>query len=404
MTPAKATISLWLVLFAIFLDWVGIGLVYPMFSTMLFHTDYPLLDPGTSDSVRGWYLGMLLAVMSIAQFFSGPILGTLSDQKGRKPLFLLSLSVGVVGYAFCVVGVFAKSIVILIAARAFVGAAAGNAAVVSAAVVDLSTPENKAKHFGLYSMMCGVGFTVGPFLGGKLSEFGFAMPFVVAGLATLLNLALIAYFFQETHVVKKETKIRFTEGLRNLKKAFHIPGLRALFLTVLMFCFGWSFFYEFIPVSWISDYGFNAGRIGVFYAYGAGVYALSSGVLIRPIVDRYKPSTILMWALTALGCVILALLTRPNADWLWVYLPIVNFLAALLFPTYNTIVSNWASKDAQGEVLGILQSIQAAAFAISPLAAGSLLGNNPHMPMLVGGVSMLLGAMILGTSLRGKRL
>lgn len=395
----KAVLSLWLVLFVVFLDWLGIGLVYPVFSTMIFHPEHSILDPSVSESMRGWYLGILLAVMSISQFLSSPIIGSFSDQKGRRPLFLISLTLGIFGYAFCVVGIMMKSLFILIASRCFVGISAGNAAVVSATIVDLSDDSNKAKHFGLYSMACGIGFTIGPFLGGLLSKSHFAIPFCIAGIATVLNLVLIFYFFKETHHTRKKALIRWDEGIRNLDKAFKIRELKALFLTVLFFCFGWSFFYEFIPVSWIADFKFDATTIGFFYAYGAGVYALSSGILIRPIVEHYQHSTILFYALLSAGIILLSLLVLPSSFWIWIYLPIVNFLMALVYPTSTTIVSDKTHKEAQGEILGILQSIQSAAFAISPLAAGWLLGNGSHMPTLVGGISMLTGALVLGSFL-----
>ncbi len=396
----NTSLSLWLVLFVVFLDWMGIGLVYPVFSTMLFHPEYSLLDPSVSESMRGWYLGILLATMSISQFLSSPIIGSFSDQKGRRPVFLITLALGILGYVFCVVSIWIQSIFALIASRFLVGIAAGNAAVVSASIVDLSNETNKAKHFGLYSMACGVGFTVGPFLGGLLSKSHFATPFAIAGLATSLNLILIFSFFKETYSTRKKVPIRWDEGMYNLKKAFKIRELKALFLTVLFFCFGWSFFYEFIPVSWIANFRFDATKIGFFYAYGAGVYALSSGILIRPIIGRYPHSTVLFYALSLVGLVMLCLIVLPQPFWIWIYLPVVNFLMALVYPTSATIISDKSAKDAQGEILGISQSIQSAAFAISPLTAGWLLGKGAFMPMLVGSASMLIAAWILGSFLK----
>ncbi len=396
----KNKVSLWLVLFVVFLDWMGIGLVYPIFSSMLFHPDYSILDPAVSETVRGWYLGILLAVMSISQFFSSPIIGSFSDQKGRRPLFLITILLGIFGYAFSVAAVLMKNIFALIISRIFIGIAAGNAAVVSASIVDLSREGDKAKNFGLYSMASGVGFTVGPFLGGLFSKSHFAVPFFLSGMATLLSLALIFFFFKETHKTREKSKIRWNEGICNLKKAFKIKELKVLFLTILLFCFGWSFFYEFIPVTWIADFRFDSGKIGFFYAYGAGVYALSSGVLIRPIIARYKHNAVLFYSLMSLGVITLLLITLPGSFWIWVYLPIVNFLVALVFPTSMALVSDKANKDAQGEILGVLQSVQSAAFAISPLAAGWLVGNGSYMPMLVGGLSMFVAAIILGSLLK----
>ena len=131
------TLSLWLVLLIVFLDWMGIGLVYPMFSAMLFEPECPFLACGASNAERGFYLGVLLASMSVAQFFSGPILGALSDQKGRKPIFIYSLSLGVVAYLCCMGAVWIESLSALIFSRILIGIAAGNAAAVSAISVFL---------------------------------------------------------------------------------------------------------------------------------------------------------------------------------------------------------------------------------------------------------------------------
>ena len=398
--PTKQILSLWLVLFVIFIDWMGIGLVYPMFSSMLFHPEYPLVSPDASNAARSWYLGLLLAAMPIAQFFSGPILGALSDQKGRRPLFLCSLVIGVIGYFFSAIGVFWKSLFLLFLGRLIVGAAAGNVAVVSATVADLSSEENKAKNFGLYSMACGLGFTVGPFLGGQLSSVGFEIPFFLSAGAVFLNLILIYFFFSETHFSKTNAAIRIGIGIKNLKKAFQMRGLRVLFASSLLFCFGWSFFYEFIPVAWIHDWEYSPGQIGIAYAYGAGFYALSSGYLIRPFLSRFRHASLLFYSLVILGLILFVLLAPLPEYSIWIYLPIVNFFVAMIWPTATTMVSDFSAKDAQGETLGIYQSVQAVALGLSPLAAGSLLAVNTNLPILTAAIAMLLAATIFGFILR----
>jgi DHA1 family tetracycline resistance protein-like MFS transporter len=396
----KQTLSLWLVLLIVFLDWVGIGLVYPMFSSMLFNPECPILACDASHTERSLYLGFLLAAMPIAQFLSGPILGALSDQKGRRPLFLWSLSLAVIGYAAASFGVWMESVFILIASRFVTGIAAGNSSVVSATIADISTHENKPKHFGLYSAACGVGFTVGPFLGGFLSEISFSLPFVVAGIACLLNLQVIYSFFHETNISMARKTIQWIKGLQNLKKALQMADLRAVFLTVFIFCFGWSFFYEFLPVAWIYDYHLHPSQIGSLFAYSAFFYAISAAYLIRPITGRFDHRKVFFYTLIALGVTILSLLICPPFHWIWFYMPIINYLVALIFPTSTTLISNWASKETQGETLGILSSVQAAAFALSPLSAGSALAANPHMQIVVGGISMLVAAIVLKWLLR----
>ena len=381
-----------LVLLIAFLDWMGVSLVYPMFSAMFFCPECPLVPVETSEAMRGFYLGTLLASMSIAQFFSGPILGALSDQKGRRPLFLISLALGVLGYSFCAFAIQLHSLPFLYFARILVGVSAGSAAIVGASIADLSDSISKAKNFGLYSMACGLGFTSGLFLGGELSQFGFFVPFIFSTLALLLNFLLIFFFFRETNTSQMPLSLlSWSTGLKNIKKAFSRGHLSILFLIVLLFCFGWSFFYEFMPVTWIADYQFNAREIGLFFSFGAAFYALSSGVLIRPILNRFSNNQILLGALFTLGTLLLILLLNPPPKiWVYFYLPLTNFLMALLYPTSTAMVSNSVEKDAQGEILGILQSVQSLAFAISPLAAGTLLGSHPHMPFFVGSLAMLV--------------
>jgi MFS transporter, DHA1 family, tetracycline resistance protein len=396
----KKIVPLCLVLFIVFLDWIGLGLVYPIFSTMLFHSESGMLDPSVSESTRNWYLGSLLAVMSITQFFSSPILGSFSDQKGRRPLYLFSLIIGTIGYAICIYAIHLKSIYLLIFSRCFVGICAGNAAVVTATIADLSDSTNKTKHFGLYSMASGFGFALGPFLGGVLAKSSFTLPFYVAGTAIFLSFWLIFFFFKETYLNRTVTKIKWSKSVSNLKKAFKIQELKVLFLMLFLFCFGWCFFYDFIPVTWIVSFKLTSDKIGEFYAYGAVLYALSAGVLIRPIVNRYKHHSVLFYALFFVGLITMGSSLLDRSYWIWIYLPILNFLAALIFPTSMGLISDKANKDSQGEVLGILQSVQASAFAIAPIVAGVLLGDGKYAPMVIGGFSMLLSSIVLGRFLR----
>ncbi len=403
---SKKSVSLILIALIGFIDLVGIGLVYPMFASMLFQQDCLMLPEGTSETVRGTCLGILLAAMPVTQFFSAPILGMLSDQKGRRKVLVPGLIIGCLGYMIAMAAVSMENIYLLLFSRVAVGISAGTAAVVGAALADISSHEEKAKNFGLFNMACGLGFTVGPFLGGVLSEKsfwiieGYALPFALAGTVILLNLLLIFLFFHESYVPKHKDKISLALGIRNIKKAFHIQGLQAVFLAVFLACVGWSFYWEFTPVTWISAYGFTTTMIGNFYAYGAAVYALSCGFLIRPIVNRFANQYVLCYGLFGCGLAIGMLLLHTNEMWLWLYLPLQQFTIALFWPTAAAFISNSVSEDMQGETLGVLHSVDALAFAISPLIAGPLLGISSSMPIIIGSSAMLLAAAVLAAYLR----
>lgn len=401
-------ISLFIISFIGFIDFVGIGLVYPMFSSMLYQDNNIFLSPDISDTMRGATLGLLLALMPITQFFCAPILGMLSDQYGRKKILIPCLLAGLAGYLIAVQAIISGSLILLLASRVAVGVAGATVAVIQAALADISTQEEKAKNFGVFNMALGLGFTMGPLLGGFSSELdfgyfsGFSVAFLGAAGMILINLLLIVFFFKEAYVPKMAKELSLVQGIANIRKAFVSKELRDVFSCVFFACVGWSFYWEFTPVTWIVDYGFDSAAIGRWYAYGAIIYALSCGVLIRPIVSRFSNLYVLFYALVACSFSIGILSIFTEVFWLWVYIPLQQFTIALFWPTAAAAISNASSEDHQGEALGIFQSVESLAFAISPLIAGPFLGLGAMMPIVIGSGTMLFGAVILGLSLYRK--
>lgn len=387
-----------------FIDFMSIGLVFPMFSAMLFNPNSILVTPETSQAMRGLLLGIILALMPIAQFFSGPILGAMSDRIGRKPLLIISISFGILGDFIALTGVWYKSIMLLALSRIVIGMAAGNEAIGGAATADISnTPEEKTKNFGITHMAGGLGFTVGPFLGGQLSSLNigifseYTLPFLCAGILSTINLIMLIIFFKETHKgSKKQTHISF--GFSNIKKVWHQSEIFLLFLAIFLYSTGWSFYWDFIPTDWISSYNFNATGIGNMYAWGSIIYALSSGLFIRPIIEKFKIEKILFYALLGESvCLILPLLfSTPSLYWL--YIPVQQYLIALIFPVTYALISNKSSDETQGEMMGILQSVLSLSYIVSPLIAGPLLGITTKMPLIIGSCTLLIAAYVLNQS------
>jgi len=398
MSSHQKKITLFIILLITFIDWTGVGLVYPMFSSMLFEEGFLLPISTTSDLQKGVWLGVLLAAMPVAQFFSSPIIGALSDQKGRKPLLLVTLVMSFVGYCIAFWGASSHSIALLILSRIVVGIGAGNMAVVSASLADISPDAEKVKNYGYLNMAYGLGFTLGPYLGGKLSVIsslgGFAAPFLFAAAASLFALAMVQWGFKETFTVSAKAKISLAKGAKSFMKAFRIPELKVLFLCVFLFCFGWSFFWEFIPVHWIKEYKFNSTQIGTLYAYAAGFYALSCGLFIKPLAKLIKPTGSYFFGLIGLGAAIGLFLIDSSYFGLWVYIPLQQILISLLFPTATAMVSMQVKDDAQGEMLGTLSSVTASAFAFSPLVSGFLVGASHWSPIWAGMISMFIAAVI----------
>jgi DHA1 family tetracycline resistance protein-like MFS transporter len=387
--------SFYIALFVAFVDFMGVGLIYPLFSSMLFDYTHSLLPLETSHEMRGIWLGILIAVMPFAQFFSAPIWGALSDSKGRKKPLLFSLSVGFLGYAIALMGVIFKNIWLLILSRIVIGFAAGNMSIVQASIADLSNMENKAKNFGLYGMALGLGFTLGPFFGGVLSTWGYSAPFVFAAFLIVLNFLFAFTYFKETHHLLFERKLSWSIGIDHLKKAFRFQGVRTILLCSFLHNFGWSYFFEFAPVYLISEYHFSPAQLGIFYGVAGAFYALSTGLLIRPFVSRFKPETLFFGGNFLAAFAILALLIMPTIHWIWPVTFFICFFVAFVTPSSTTLVSNNATSKIQGEALGVLSSVNAAALVLSPLFSGSVVGAHPTLPMWIGGLIIFMAALIV---------
>lgn len=395
--------SIFLLLCVVFLDFMGVGLVFPLFASLLFDPSASVVAAEMGGAMRGFWMGILIALTPLVQFFFSPILGSLSDQKGRKLVILFGLAIGTLAYVMGVVGIYFHSLFLLILYRSLFGVCSATMTVVQAALVDLSTPKTKARYFGLYNMALGTGFTLGPFLGGQLSNsalvswFSYSTPFVLGAILTLLNFVMLLFRFSESRKELIQSKLDVFRGIRHAKAAFVHPTLRIPFLAFFCFVLGWDFFIEFIPVTLRSSFSFTTSQTGNFLGYCGLCYALSVGILTQPIVKRFSLNKLLNIALLAGGPYLFAFLLIENPIHFWGYLFFLNFLLAFFWPMASTYVSDHATESTQGEVLGIYHSIQALALILSPMLSGSLVGAIPSIPVVLGATLMMVGGLVFAS-------
>jgi DHA1 family tetracycline resistance protein-like MFS transporter len=387
------------ILFIGFIDYLGIALVYPIFTSMLFDSSYPIISHDSSSAYRGAILGILLGLTPLTQFFCAPLLGAISDLKGRKKTLIYGTLVGFLGYSLAVLGVCIYSLPLLFLYRILVGIAAGTVPVAQAVISDTSTVENKARRFSLFSASLGLGFTVGPFLGGKLADpsltswCGYATPFVAASVMCLLSLMIITWKFPETLKERSTNTFNFMESIHNIRKVFLWPQLRWLFIATFAFAFGWSFFNEFIPVLLRAQFGFNLNDIGNYYAYGGAWYAFSSGIMASLILKYFPPEKIGMKALIGCAMCMLMFLAIQERQYIWLILPPFMLCLSFTYPTTAAMVSNRAGLEKQGEVLGVYQSVTGCAMGLSPFLIGSVIGMYPALTAIGGAFAMLLASL-----------
>jgi len=266
-------------------------------------------------------------------------------------------------------------------------------------IADISTANNKARRFSLFSTSLGLGFTIGPFVGGKLADpslaywCGYATPFIAASIMCLISLVIVAWKFPETKMKKDNVSFDFVGSISNIRKVFLWKELQWLFLATFAFAFGWSFFNEFIPVLLREKFKFTLSDIGNYYAFGGAWYAFSSGVLTATALKYFPPEKITVKALVGCAICMLMFLAIPAPHYIWYILAPLMFCLSFTYPTTAAMVSNRAGLENQGEVLGVYQSVTGCAMGLSPFLAGSAIGVYPELTAVGGALAMLLAGL-----------
>lgn len=377
------------ILITVMLDAMGLGLIMPIMPDLLRE-----VQGGTLADAALWG-GVLAASFAVMQFLFGPIVGSLSDAYGRRPVLLVSLFTMAADY---LVMALAGSIWLLLAARIVGGITAATQAAAGAYIADISTPEEKSVRFGLIGAAGGVGFVLGPLIGGLLGEFGTRAPFYAAAALAALNFLLGLVVLRET--VTDRTRRRFTWARANplgaLRAVSALPGLRLLLAAYFVYAVAlyvypaiWSFFTQ-------ARFGWSPGTIGL----SLGIYGISAAlvqvVLIRVMIARVGERRTVIYGLVfdVIACVALAVVTSGTGA---LILTPVAAIGAVVTPALQGIMSRRVSDDAQGELQGVLASIHALAVIVSPLMMTWTFAafTRPEAAIFFPGAPFLLAAALL---------
>ena len=374
------------VLLVVFLDLIGFGIVIPL---LTFYSE----DYGASP----FQVTMLMAVYSLAQFAFAPLWGALSDRVGRRPVLLASIAATVV----CLSGfAAANTLWMLFLFRTLHGACAANISTAQAAVADLTTPEKRAAGMGLIGAAFGIGFSVGPFIGGEMSTFGYAAPIWLAAGLSAINLVLAYFMLPETRHPGSTTRPRPISPAAFIRVATHpVVGLCVVLTFVLTVSFAmmessFTLFAEHVR-------GLGAQDVGRMFAVAGVVMIVVQGGLIRPLVKRFGEAPLVPTGIAILAIGLAALPFAPPFGPMVAIFVLMAIGQGISGPSLHSMISRGTAPEEQGLVLGTNQSMSALARGIGPAFAGLLYADiSPSSPFLVSSGVLVLGFLLAVAAVR----
>ncbi|MBL7845717.1 MAG: TCR/Tet family MFS transporter [Cyclobacteriaceae bacterium] len=380
--------ALGFIFITLLIDVTGLGIIIPVLPKLIQELSHGSLSEAAA------YGGWLVSVYAIMQFICSPIVGGLSDRFGRRPVLLASLFGFGLDYLFLA---FAPTLGWLFVGRVIAGIMGASFTTAGAYIADISTPEKRAQNFGIIGAAFGLGFIIGPVIGGLLGSYGSRIPFMVAAALTLLNWLYGLFILPES--LKPENRRKFEWKRANpvgtLKSLFRHQVIAGLFVSLAFLYISshavqsnWSYYS-------IEKFKWDERAIGISLGVVGLVSAIVQGWLIRLIIPKLgqERSVYVGLSLYALGFLLFGLATE---GWMMYAITVVYCFGGIAGPALQGIMSGIVPPNEQGELQGGFTSLMSITAIVGPPLMNNLFAyfSGAGAPMYLPGAAMLLGAVL----------
>lgn len=388
----------------ILIDIIGIGIVAPVLPTLILKLSKGDLSATTQ------YIGWFISIYAFIQFIFAPILGSLSDRYGRRPLLLWSLLGLGIDY---IILAMAPNLIWLFVGRIIAGVMGSSITTATAYVADVSTPEKKSQNFGMISAVAGLGLIIGPVIGGVLGQYGERIPFYAAAGLSIINFMYGVFVLPES--LKKSNRRPFSwktanpiGAMRSIKKEILAPSLIFAFVFIALAGHAMQSTWN---VYGMEKFNWKADMIGYSLGFFGVLMVISQGLLIGLFINKLGQKKSIMICLL-IYCVSLFLFSLINQSWMAFVVMIPYALGGMATPILQSLISSKVPDNKQGLLQGGLSSIGSITAVFGPLLMTNIFayftsGYAPFIfsgaPFVLASVLALIGSVFVYSALKNEK-
>ena len=397
---AMAKITL---MFVVFVDIIGQGLVFPIINTLIMDPSSGFLPHDTTIGTRHFDYGLVIGIFFLAWFLGVVYVAKVSDSIGRKNALLICLGGALSGYVITIVSLYANSLWLLILGRAITGFTAGNQPIAQAAMIDGSSDEaDRDRNMGFIVTGVSFGLVGGPIIGGLLSDpdllgglASFKLPFYAALALVLIAIALVIVFFHDIRLERTPFVFRPRDITDSLWRVTQHPIVMKIMPVYAFFMISNVTFYIFIDNYLTSAFGYGViGGSVAMLVIGAAL-AFSSTFLVKPVQARLDKRQIVGASLLVMVVSVLSFALIPLAVLTYVPVFFFYFLFGVSYPTLLGLFSGSVGEADQGWVMGVTTAVFCLAGGIMSLIGGGLMSLDIRLPFYIATVAAALGLLLL---------
>lgn len=378
--------ALGLIFIIMLMDIIGLTIIFPV---------APFIVQQYSDEAL--MVAMLSVIYAGGQFVAAPALGKISDRVGRRPVLLICVLGSAIGYFIFGIG---GALWVLFLSRLIDGITGGNISTASAYIVDVSKPEERSKNFTLLGMAYGIGFIVGPALGGILGQWNLDAPAYVAGVIFLISAVLVYFLLPESLPEDRRVRTRMVPNDFNpFASITHMafkPGLGAILLVVALFTFAFNGVNSITGLFMKDKFAAPPMTLGLLLVLAGIATAFVQATLMKRLVPRYGEKRL---ALVGLSASIIGWPLLMLAPALWMLFPISflqNGITGFIWATTGAMAANQVSEQEQGQLAGVNVALGGLTAMLGPLWAGAVYDQlSPSAPYWMGAIILVVASFVL---------